>query len=97
MGVRGEGRVTRSGAEWAELFERFEASGLSGAAFCQREGISKSSFARWKRLLRAGPATGAFVEWTPPAAESPLSATPALASGELELSFPGGVRLRFRP
>ena len=97
MGVRGRGRVTRSGAEWAELFERFESSGLSGAAFCQREGISKSSFGRWKRLLRAGPGTGAFVEWTPPAPASLLSEAPMLASGELEVSFPGGVRLRFRP
>ena len=97
MGVRGKGRVKRSGSEWAELFERFEASGLSGAAFCKREGISKSSFARWKRLVRAGPATGEFVEWTQAAAGSPSPVTPALASGELELSFPGGVRLRFRP
>jgi hypothetical protein len=97
MGIRGKRREKRSRAEWAELFERFEASGLSGAAFCQREGISKSSFARWKRLLSAGPATGEFVEWTPAAPTSPSPATPALASGELELSFPGGVRLRFRP
>ncbi len=97
MGVWGKRRVKRSRAEWSELFERFEASGLSGAAFCQRERISKSSFARWKQLLgaRKAEAQGEFVEWAPAAA--PSTRTPALGSGELELSFPGGVRLRFRP
>jgi hypothetical protein len=96
MAVVGKRRVTRSGAEWAELFERFGASGMSGAAFCEREEISKSSFARWKRLIdgRTVAPTGEFVEWRSPAA-APTAG--ALSSGELELSFPGGVRLRFRP
>ena len=99
MGVRGKRRGKRSRAEWAELFERFEASGLSGTAFCQRERLSKSSFARWKRLLsaRRPESAGEFVEWTPAARGSPSSGTPALVSGELELSFPSGVCLRFRP
>ncbi len=97
MGVSGKRRVTRSAAEWAELFERFGASELTVGAFCEREKISKSSFARWKRLLntRRPEAAGAFVEWTPPSA--PLPMTAALASGELEVTLPGGVRLRFRP
>ena len=97
MGVRGKRREKRSRVEWEELFSRFEASGLSGAAFCQRERISKSSFARWKRMLngRQPEAKGEFVEWAPASAPSPVPS--ALAAGELELSFPGGVRLRFRP
>ena len=99
MGAGGKRREKRSRAEWAELFERFERSGLSGAAFYQRERISKSSFARWKRVFQArqSEAKGEFVEWTRAAAAPRSPVTPALASGELELSFPGGVRLRFRP
>lgn len=96
MGVREKRREKRSRAEWSALFERFEASGLSGAAFCERERISKSSFARWKRLLGAGQAeaSGEFVEWA--SARAASTPTEVLAAGELELSFPGGVRLRFR-
>ena len=93
MGVAERRRVKRSRAEWADLFERFGTSGLSGAAFCQREGICKSSFARGKRSLKAQPRqeAGEFVEW------APAAATTTMAPGELELTLPGGVRLRFRP
>jgi hypothetical protein len=97
MGVSEKRRVTRSAAEWAELFERFGASRLTVGAFCEREKISKSSFARWKRLLseQAPAAPSEFVEWT--SAAAPALATTTLAPGELLLSLPGGVRLRFRP
>ena len=42
------GRHQRCSAEeWREIFERRAASGLSITAFCQREGIANSSYARW--------------------------------------------------
>ena len=41
----------RSAEEWREIFERRAASGLPIAAFCQREGIAKSSYARWRTQL----------------------------------------------
>ena len=41
----------RSAEEWREIFERRAASGLPIAAFCQREGIAQSSYARWRALL----------------------------------------------
>ncbi|MBP8163788.1 MAG: IS66 family insertion sequence element accessory protein TnpB [Propionivibrio sp.] len=41
----------RSAEEWHEIFERRAASGLPIAAFCQREGIAKSSYTRWRTLL----------------------------------------------
>ena len=41
----------RSAEEWREIFERRAASGLSIVAFCQREGIAKSSYARWRTQL----------------------------------------------
>ena len=39
---------------WRELFRRFDGAGLTVETFCQREGLSRSSFNRWRsRLLRA--------------------------------------------
>ena len=51
----------RSAEEWRDIFERRAASGLSIATFCQREGIAKSSYERWRTQLAhaardAGPA-----------------------------------------
>lgn len=41
------------------MFDRFAASGLGVGAFCAREGISDSSFGRWRSLLGdAGQVTG---------------------------------------
>ncbi len=44
-------RQRRSAEEWREIFERRAASGLPIAAFCQREGIAHSSYARWRTQL----------------------------------------------
>lgn len=96
MRVLADGRVKRSAAEWRRVFERCEASGLSALAFCQREGIPRSTFTRWQQRLRLAPSpadAAAFVEL-------PLGAagqgSPSLSTAELELSLPGGVVLRWR-
>lgn len=53
----------RSREEWQAVFDRFAASGLGVGAFCEREGISDSSFGRWRSLLGdAGRVTGTAVE-----------------------------------
>ena len=44
-------RQRRSAEEWRGIFERQAASGLPVAAFCQREGIAHSSYARWRTQL----------------------------------------------
>jgi hypothetical protein len=44
-------RRRRSRAQWRSVFARFEASGLGVEAFCDREGVSVSSFRRWRGLL----------------------------------------------
>lgn len=36
---------------WREMIERQRASGMSILAFCEREGVSRSSFGRWRALL----------------------------------------------
>lgn len=95
MRVLADGRVKRSPAEWRRVFEKCEASGLSGLAFCQRERIPRSTFTRWQQRLRvaSSPAdAAAFVELplVTTAGDAPLSAA------ALELSLPGGVVLRWR-
>lgn len=48
--VKGKWR-RRSRTQWQAVFERFDASGLGVVPFCEREGISVSSFRRWRSLL----------------------------------------------
>lgn len=81
------------------IMARFAESGLSVAAFCQRESISTSSFYRWRSLLgepssrevvarsplRASASGAAFVDLgTLPRSRVPL---------ELRLDLGGGVLL----
>ena len=96
MRVLADGRVKRSVAEWRRVFEKYEASGLSVMVFCQREGIARSVFTRWQQRVRVVPAepkTAAFVELP----FSTAGSSAVLAPGELELSLPGGVTLRWKP
>jgi hypothetical protein len=79
--------------EWRKIFEEFEASGLSASAFCRREGISRAAFTRRQQVRGARPERDAFVALPLPVQASP----PSLAPGEMELSLPGGVMLRWRP
>lgn len=40
---------------WRELFKRFEGAGLTVEAFCKGEGLSRSSFNRWRSRLWTQP------------------------------------------
>ena len=44
-------RQRRSHEAWREVLTRFAASGLEVEAFCANEGVSVSSFRRWRSLL----------------------------------------------
>ena len=97
MRVLADGRVKRSAAEWRRVFEKCEASGLSALAFCEREGIPRSTYTRWQQRLQDAPSpsppdAAAFVELPLVAAGGGAS----LSAAELELSLPGGVVLRWR-
>lgn len=102
MRVLADGRVRRTEAEWRGLVERFEKSGQSMAAFCRRTKLPRGSLVKWRRRLGAGPGverharpSPAFVEWiAPPSAVA--EAVKGGGAGELELSLPGGVVLRWR-
>lgn len=97
MRVQTNGKVKRSASEWRAIFKRFEASAMSQAAFCWREKIAKGSFSNWKKRFEeeeeSGGTPGGFVEVGP---VLPAPPTSFLDPGELELSLPGGVRLRWR-
>jgi hypothetical protein len=45
-------REHRSNAEWQDILERQEQSGLTGVAFCLQEGIFAKTFYRQRKMLR---------------------------------------------
>ncbi len=102
MGGRVERKLRRSSEDWERIFERFRSSGMTGAGFCRREKLPKSTFDHWKKRLgrRSMPAATApsFVELASSAdVETLPNASMLAASGEVEVSFPGGVVIRWRP
>jgi putative transposase len=89
----------RSEQAWRELVARQEQSGLTVAAFCQREGIKAWSLYGWRSRLRAGSTAPVPVE-SRPASEQPggeFIDLGALGSGrsrcEVRLDLGGGVVL----
>lgn len=53
MRVLSDGRIRRTAAEWKEIIDRFGEADLGIAEFCEKEEISRSAFASWKRKLGA--------------------------------------------
>ena len=85
-------------AVWRERLAKFPASGLSVGAFCEREGVSASSFHAWKRRLGLGRAHAPSRQKAnaPPVGEPlfvpfPLSGQALARDAELRITFPGGV------
>lgn len=96
MRVMSDGKIRRSNSEWRVIIKQQKESGLPRTTFCEREGIAKASFDKWKRRLSnescAEPES--FVELTPP---TELRGVPTSTFvGEFELSLPGGVVLRWK-
>lgn len=103
---RVRGRQHRGEAAWRELLRRFGEGDETVEAFCQREGLSKSTFNRWRRL-------GGGQRKATPAAAAPKAnqasgrrqagfvdlgalCAPSAGAGRLELTLElgGGVTLR---
>ena len=87
----------RSAKAWRRMLARFEESGLTAVAFCEREGISGKSFYRWRLRLggvdqslvanaaEARKAAGGFID---------LGALgPGSSRMELRLDLGGGMQL----
>ncbi len=104
MSASGFQRVRRSRAEWQRLLERFAVSGLTQSAFCAREGVGLSTFARWRdRLAKEPTASEADANGPAPVfAEIDFDApgetiSHGAGSGwDVELDLGGGCVLRIR-
>jgi len=84
--------------QWQQLIEAQQSSGLSQKAFCQKEGLSLTTFSFWKRKLKHGerstlcpsdssrPSSNAWIELP--------AGIPAANSWCIELDLGNGVCLR---
>ena len=83
----------RSREVWREVLTRFAASGLEVEAFCAHEGLSVSSFRRWRNLLAEVPRAADL----PPPGEQSGFVDAGLLGGQgrldLRLDLGGGVIL----
>ena len=92
-------RIRRSTDQWRTIFADQASSGLTQQAFCDREGIAMSTFARWRQRL--GLCAGASGD-NLPFVELPRSGEPALTSSPLDtglalrLELGAGVVLELR-
>ena len=75
----------RGRQEWQAVIARFAESGLGIEPFCIREGLSESSFRRWRRLLG--------VPCSQPAAPV-MEPTGFVEAGSLNLGGTGRLELR---
>ena len=97
MRVLSDGRIRRTAPEWKEIIDRFGKSGLPIAEFCEKEEISRSAFASWKKKLGAVKKKApSFVEITSAARRKSSDSTVASSQTSFELALPGGVTLRWR-
>jgi hypothetical protein len=90
---------------WRDLFKRFDGAGLTVEAFCKGEGVSRSSFNRWRSRLSTQPgvATTAVMrrepghqKITPSFVDLGLlgaASTESAAGLELRLDLGGGLSL----
>jgi hypothetical protein len=101
---RKRGGKHRGEAQWRALLDLFPASGLTMYAFCDREGISKESFRRWRRHFgypaptSAASAPAVQVSGIPAAefvdlGDLRVQSSAAAAALELTLDLGGGIVL----
>lgn len=82
-------------AQWAERVARWEASGLSGAAFAARERIDAKRLVWWRWKLRSTPPTPspAAIDFLPVRVLHAQPARPSPA-GPIEIALPNGRVVR---
>ena len=90
--------MARNGrSDWQAVVDRFRGSGLSQKRFCEKEGVSLSTFSYWMKKASATTESGSarFVElgFLSP---SPAPQPAVESEHELVVELPLGVVLRFR-
>lgn len=96
---RQRGRQHLGEAAWRGLLQRFEEGDETVEAFCEREGVSKSTFNRWRRGLPNDATARADGASEPPRTgfvDLGALCPPVAGTGRLELTLElgGGVTLR---
>ena len=92
-------RVSRTPDQWQLLFDRFDQSGQTREQFCHEQGISLSSFSRWRTKLRKQTLVQPTSNDVPLFSElaSALQPEGAPVSGwDIELQLGTGIVLRLR-
>ena len=88
-------RDRRSNAEWQDIIERQEQSGLTGVAFCLQEGIYAKTFYRQRKLLRRKglvAETNRFIQVRPkPVQAMPIQPGIVLQYRDSRLQMPAGT------
>ena len=88
---------------WQERFERFRSSGLGANMFCRAEGVSRSTFYRWKARLNGTSVGSLQPKSTPKPKTAPVanlvSTDPvfvpiSLKAGPIEIELPNGAVVR---
>jgi len=90
------GKIDSSKAAlWTERLQRFDASSLTVARFCAKEGCSTASFYQWRRKLWKSSSPKRKTTNSNPAASSerfrPL--TIAISPARVGIHFPSGTRV----
>ena len=84
--------------DWQERLENFQSSGLSVDVFCLQEGISRSTFYRWKEQLKGGIPDSMIVEKEArdqaESAEGAAFVPISLKASPVELELPNGGVVR---
>jgi hypothetical protein len=101
--VEQQGRRRHLGeAKWRELLSRFDAGSETVEVFCKREGVTKSSFQRWRSLIAAGAPIGKAAQQTQQPMQQAgfvdlgMLSLPSASTARVELTLDlgGGVTLR---
>jgi transposase-like protein len=99
-----QGRRTR--AQWRQLVEGFSGSGLTQACYCERHGISVTSFHRWRAQFRQAPVANPRQAEASARRSAPVRLLPVQLLGEavavgaehaLTLVFASGVHVQVNP
>ena len=88
--------VGKAEGMWRERLVRFQDSGLTIGAFCEREGVSVSSFHAWKRRLGIGKNTPSSRQLTQGLSGAeplfvPVNLNPGVSSADVRIVLPGGA------
>jgi transposase-like protein len=89
-------RQRRTDAEWQQLIEQQERSGLNAHAFCRQQGLTSKTFYKRRQVLRqqttATASTERFIKIQPPSVPVAETATTAvLQYHDSQLHLPAGV------